>query len=530
MTSVERFLYARRNGDITRLEKSTAIEISKQQRIGALGEIVDCEADLPIGSIVVDAHVLYKLKADDRDTCRLAIMGNRMPKEPTSKTFASVVSDGAKMFSFAAMQAHCAMRGEDLIISDADVVGGFLHIPLNSPVPLFVRMPKSLPHPIAGKLVRILAAIYGLQESNRLFNLEMTRVIVQDAGFVCTQVESQVFIKCLKSDSGKKCITCVTVDDAVILSNEQSLVDDLLAALSKRFGPLTVNKVTTVHTGLEVTRYPNGALLITQDRSIARAASVVGVSHLPPVDLPVALDFFQLCTDPLLLFPVDATVYSSLTGRLVQYLKTRHEIRQFVSYLCSFNVAPLECHYRQAIHMLRYIASTPGMGCVFRYSGDVVITAASDSACGIFPDGRSSGAHLLSIGPDNAPFICSAKAQIPVATCPMTGEYYSAGDSCSDIIHYRQLAEDLGWIQLDPTVLCVDNQTALSLAVAPQVSKKSRHIFIKYHNIRWLVLSNVISLKYVPTKQMRANVLTKALSKKHFVRERDVLFNRLALD
>jgi hypothetical protein len=457
-------------------------------------------------------------------------MGNRLPKEPMSKTFASVVSDGAKMFSLSAMQAHCSSRGEELIISDADVVGGFLHIPLNSPVPMFVRMPKNLPHPLAGKLVRILAAIYGLQESNRLFGLEFSRVIVEDAKFVCTSVEKQIFVKHSDQCFEKQCITCVTVDDAFVLSNDQSLIDDLFAALTKRFGPLTINKVCTVHTGLELTRYPNGAVLVTQDRAIARAASVVGVSHLPPVTVPVALDFFHSSTDPLLSVSVDATIYSSLTGKLVQFLKTRHEIRQFISYLCSFNSAPLECHYRQAIHILRYLVSTPGMGCVFKYSGPVVIIAASDSACGIFPDGRCSSAHVISVGPDNAPFTCSGKAQEPVATCPMTAEYYAAGASCSDIIHYRQLAADLGWPQRASTILCLDNKTALSLAVAPEVSKKSKHIFIKHHNIRWLVSIDVVSLKYVPTKQMRANVLTKALPRTMFLLERDVLFNRSAID
>ena len=85
------------------------------------------------------------------------------------------------------------------------------------------------------------------------------------------------------------------------------------------------------------------------------------------------------------------------------------------------------------------------MGCVFHANGDgVVLHASSDSACGIFPDGRSSLAYFLSIGSNNAPFACSAKAQKHVATCPMTGEYYSAGSSCSDIIFFRQLAEDLG--------------------------------------------------------------------------------------
>ena len=183
--------------------------------------------------------------------------------------------------------------------------------------------------------------------------------------------------------------------------------------------------------------------------------------------------FFKTSSDPILCKAVDSSIYSSLTGKLIQFLKTRHEVRQFVSYLCSFNSKPLELHYRQAIHVLRYLLSTPRMGCVFYSGGEgVIISGSSDSACGIFPDGRSSNAYFLSVGSMNAPFICSAKAQTPVATCPMTGEYYAAGSSCSDIIFFRQLAADLGWFQLEATKLCMDNKTAMALAKAPEVSRK----------------------------------------------------------
>ena len=145
---------------------------------------------------------------------------------------------------------------------------------------------------------------------------------------------------------------------------------------------------------------------------------------------------------------------------------------------------------------------------------------------GYFPDGHSSLAYFLSVGSNNAPFACSAKAQKHVATCPMTGEYYSAGSSCSDIIFFRQLAEDLGWLQLKATNLCMDNKTAMALAKAPEVSRKSRHILLKYHHIRDLIAEGIVSVSYVPTKDMRANVLTKALPRKLFIFERDRLFNR----
>ena len=82
-------------------------------------------------------------------------MGDRLPPVPTQETFASVVSDGAKFLSIAAMQAYCEQRGEPLYISDADGVGGFLHIPLNAPVRMFLHLPHALPHPLAGKYLEI---------------------------------------------------------------------------------------------------------------------------------------------------------------------------------------------------------------------------------------------------------------------------------------------------------------------------------------------------------------------------------------
>ena len=244
-----------------RLTSATAIELDKQFRLNALGDV--CPLDmLPANAIVFDAHV-YKLKADGRETCRIAVMGNRIPPAMDEQTFASVISDGAKIFLIAAMQAHCEASHEAMIISDCDVVGGFLHIPLNSPVPMFLRLPPNLPHPLAGKLVRILGAVYGLRESNRLFGLEMSRVIVEDAGFACTAAERRCFVRIRPDDLGKKCIASVTVDDVLVVSNDQDLVDILFAALAARFGPLTQHAVSSLHTGLEITRHTNGAVSLT---------------------------------------------------------------------------------------------------------------------------------------------------------------------------------------------------------------------------------------------------------------------------
>lgn len=107
----------------------------------------------------------------------------------------------------------------------------------------------------------------------------------------------------------------------------------------------------------------------------------------------------------------------------------------------------------------------------------------------------------------------------------MTAEYYAAGAACKDVLFYRQLLSDLGWPQLSPTVVYVDNKTMLSLVIAPVVSTKSRHIEIHHHFIRQLSARGILRLQYVSSDQMRANVLTKVLPRVKFLFERDLLFN-----
>jgi len=507
---------------IERLVAPTAIEVDKQLRLGALGKDFSLR-ELPSHAVVVRAHVLYKIKADDRDTCRIAAMGDQLPPLPSEDTFAAVVAEGPKVLAIAAMQAHCQSRAETFLMSDADVVGGFLHIPLVSPVPMYLLLPVDLPHPLAGRYLLIQHALYGLRESNRLFSLEMTRVITEVAGFVPTHGDTQLFVKVDSADPGLKCIASVTVDDVLILTSSASMRQGLLDALASRFGPLTINLESTMHTGVEFSRLQSGGVLLTQDRAIGRAASVVGVSHLPPVQLPGDGHLFSVLVDAECA-PVDSAVYSSLMGKLVQFCKTRHEIRLAVSYLCSFNVSPLEGHYRRAIHLLRYLASTPGVGCVFS-SSLVDFIVFSDAAFEVFLDGLSTTSNLFCIGASNAPFAVIAKSQSDVATCSMTAEYYAAGAACKDILFYRQLLVDLGWPPAGATVVYVDNKTMISLVVAPVVSTKSRHIEIQHHYIRQLSARSVIRLEYVASALMRANVLTKVLARARFLKERNDMFN-----
>jgi hypothetical protein len=516
---------ALRSQDYDKLASATAAEILKQQNIGCLG--TEVFESVPSGVGVVDAHILFKTKDDGRFTCRIAAMGNRLPVDPSVSTYAPVSSDGDKMFTLAAMQAHCQGLGDKMNMRDFDVVGGFLRIKRTSSVRLFLRLPIDMPHELAGKYVEILGALYGLRESNRLFALEACKV-VKSAGFKQSIVSPCSFVAFDPGDVNKKCVVNTHVDDFRSLDNSSPLAERLYSALIARFGEITTHDQSVTFAGIEQLQHDNGAVSLTQDRYVARTASAIGISHLPPVDVPTHADFFKPLDLPDDLKSVDIEAYASLTGHLVQMLKTRDEIRPFVSFLCSKNATPCEGDFAKAIHVLRYVYSTPGIGRVFKAS-EVKIYAHSDSAFCLQEEGRSSGACFLSVGSQNAPFHSEADALVDVALCPMTAEYYAAGKSCQCVIHYRQLAEDLGWPQDGPTELFMDNKTAINLVNAPEVTRKCKHIEVKHHFIRQLVARKTMRVVYVNSADMRADVLTKYLPRAMFLRLRDKLLNCGAL-
>jgi hypothetical protein len=205
-------------------------------------------------------------------------------------------------------------------------------------------------------------------------------------------------------------------------------------------------------------------------------------------------------------------------------LKTRDDVRNFVSFLCSKNGAPTEGDYSKAIHVLRYLRSTSRLGRVFQ-SDSTDLFAYADAAFGFHENGCSSEAFMLSIGRTNAPFYTVARAQSDVASTPMDSEYYVANASCKAIMHYRQLLGDWGWMPTTPTLLAVDSKTAINLMIAPEVTKNARHMLVKHHYIRQLVDRKCVLPLHVTSANMRVDMLTKYLPPKRYLQARDFLLN-----
>ena len=83
--------------------------------------------------------------------------------------------------------------------------------------------------------------------------------------------------------------------------------------------------------------------------------------------------------------------------------------------------------------------------------------------------------------------------------------------------------KDLRDSQAEPVTIYEDNQSAICIAWNPRSHNKTKHVDIKYHYIRDKVQDAAIEVRYCPTNNMIADVLTKGLTHETFARLRAIV-------
>ena len=96
-------------------------------------------------------------------------------------------------------------------------------------------------------------------------------------------------------------------------------------------------------------------------------------------------------------------------------------------------------------------------------------------------------------------------------------EYMALASATQEAIWMRQLTTDLKSAPDKPTIILEDNQSAISTSKNPQFHGCTKHIEIKFHFVREQVKGGAVELKYCPTEEMVADMLTKGLPQVNYI-------------
>lgn len=155
----------------------------------------------------------------------------------------------------------------------------------------------------------------------------------------------------------------------------------------------------------------------------------------------------------------------------------------------------------------RYLKGTTDMKVEYSKAGSKHIVGFSDADWGGSKDRFSTSGYVFQMA--NGPISWKTQKQSTVALSTCEAEYIAVSTASQEAIWYYNLQKELNSTSLVP--IHFDNQSAMVLAENNAYSARCKHIDIRYHFIRDILKKAIIELKYIPTDEQTADVLTKGL-------------------
>ncbi|TFY50533.1 hypothetical protein EVG20_g11464 [Dentipellis fragilis] len=113
----------------------------------------------------------------------------------------------------------------------------------------------------------------------------------------------------------------------------------------------------------------------------------------------------------------------------------------------------------------------------------------------------------------------SSKKQPSTALSSTEAEYIMGAHAAKEAIWLRGFLAELWQPRSGPTILLMDNQSAMVIAWNPAFHARMKHIDVRHHFLHEKVKEGILDLEYIPTGEQVADVLTKGLPRekhKHF--------------
>jgi len=215
--------------------------------------------------------------------------------------------------------------------------------------------------------------------------------------------------------------------------------------------------------------------------------------------------------------------YPERVGALLYATQTRPDCQYAVATLAQFSGNPGKAHFEAVKRVLRYLKGTAHFGLAFggpKQGLDLIGWTDSDWAQD--PDSRRSvGGFVFDVAGGSVSW--SSKKQPTVALSTVEAEYMAASNATKEAIWLRTLLKDLGFTQTQATTIYADNQGCIALSRNPVSHSRAKHIDIRHHFIRERVANKEVDLKFCSTREMVADVVTKALPREAFERCRAAL-------
>jgi hypothetical protein len=424
--------------------------------------------------------------------------------------------------------------GNGWLLRQLDIETAFLHSPLKEEIwltrPAGYATLRPDDYDCTGRETAWLLrkTLYGLKQSPREFH-KLLASFLKRAGFKSCHYDPCLFTF---HDTSGRLIAAIAlyVDDLSIgICGDLSWYEWFKIAISKEFNIKDLGELDWC-LNMEISRYPSGAIGISQQKYIVDILDQYGMADSHPVATP--LDdkaSFVLDKDaPLDVTTMEHKRYQSMVGSL-NYLanSTRPDISYAVGQASKVLTRPTQKHICHVKRILRYLNGTRDLGVIYSGtdSADNTLLAYCDASLGDdLATRRSTAGYVLML--NGGPIEWSSRTQPRVAGSSSEAEFKELYDASKAVIAMRGVLDFLSATQTEPTPIFEDNTTALGLANNEIMSNQTRHIEIRYFSTREFIADGLIRTVQVSTLRQVADIFTKALPPAKFVPFRTAILGR----
>lgn len=197
-------------------------------------------------------------------------------------------------------------------------------------------------------------------------------------------------------------------------------------------------------------------------------------------------------------------------------IATRPDISFAIGNVSRYMESPRVAHEKAVKRILKYIAGTISHGILFKSNGDHRLRGFSDADyAGCVETRKSTSGFAFFYNDGIVSWYSSLQRSVSLSTAE--SEYIAAGEGVKELIWLKRLFKELLPKQgTSATTFYMDNMSAIRLVKNPVFHKKTKHIDVRYHFIRHEYENGLFELEHVSSKEMLADIFTKALPRERF--------------
>jgi hypothetical protein len=358
---------------------------------------------------------------------------------------------------------------------------------------------------------------YGWKESAHYWNLVLNQMMTEKGGYK-RSFKDKCMYTIFDKATGERLVVGVTVDDmACFVTRGSKLKQELINLCESTFGGITLEEsdvLNIIGMTFTIDRIKK-RVLVQQKHYVDKLAKTWGVTK--GVSTPATENLFEVDSEsPLLKNQLE---FMSINSACMYGAKrTYPEVLPVTTYLASRYWKATEEDMDKAKRVVAYMLNDMDHALVLECSSNNIV-ACADASYAEHHDAKShtGGCVGLESGEGVSYFIFVSNKQSIVAKSSCEAELIAQSSVGEYVVWLKELMVELGYDSNKPALFFQDNKAAIIFAKRGSGTfKRTKHINVRYFWLQELIENKTITMEYLCTNQMVADILTKPLMGKQF--------------